>query len=266
MEPLYNHLTLEERENILKYYSQGKNKSEIARLLDKNRSSITREFQRNSVINYSPSKAQLNYNVNKSKCGRKKILVQNNELKKAIRIHLNQEHSPEQIEGVFKLEGKSIVCYKTIYNAINNGDLPIDKKTILRRRGKPYKKATEKRGKIPDRVMIDKRPIEVNKRITTGHFESDTIVGKNHKSAIATYVDRYSRLTLIGKMNDRTAQSLVDATLLAFKFIPIDEIKSFTSDNGHEFSNFKQLEKLFDIKQYFAFPHHPWEKIGRAHV
>jgi IS30 family transposase len=256
----YNHFTLSERESILKYLAQGKSYGEIARLLKRNKSSISREINRNSKENYSASQAQANYIKNKSHCGRKSILKKDPSLAKKVLSCLNEEHSPEQVSGNLKVTQNIAISFKTIYNAIHNGLISLNVKEKLRRKGKSYKASTDNRGKIPDRKMIDVRPKDIETRKEIGHYESDTIVGANHKSAIATYVERKSRLTLIGKMNGRTASALVAATISAFRNIPLECIKTFTSDNGHEFANFKELEKQFDIQQYFAFPHHPWER------
>lgn len=257
----FKHLTINERESILKFQSQGKSISDIALILERNKSTISREFKRNSINAYSPSAAHNKYIQSKKKCGRKLILLLNDKLNKHITEMISkEEHSPEEIEGALKLDNKPCVSFKTIYNGIYRGIIKIDVKKSLRRRGKPYKKSIEKRGKIPDRIMIDQRPTEINNRESIGHYESDTIVGAHHKSAISTYVDRYSRFLVIGKMRDRTADSLVKSTVEGFRNIPLEKIKSFTSDNGQEFSKFKELEKTFEIKQYFAFPRHPWER------
>jgi IS30 family transposase len=62
---------------------------------------------------------------------------------------------------------------------------------------KEAKKALPSRsskGTIPDQVRIDKRPKVVEKRKRLGDFEGDTMIGKSHKGAIVTLVDRTSRL------------------------------------------------------------------------
>lgn len=45
----YKHLNKTERENIERWLKEEKSKSEIARLLDRNRSTITREIKRGTV-------------------------------------------------------------------------------------------------------------------------------------------------------------------------------------------------------------------------
>jgi IS30 family transposase len=37
-------------------------------------------------------------------------------------------------------------------------------------------------------------------------------------------------------------------------------VKIFTSDNGKEFSRFKELKEKLEIKTYFTNPYHSWER------
>ena len=183
----FKHLTINERECILKLHSQKKSFSEIALALGRNKSTISREFKRNSPTEYSPNSAQKDYSLHKKNCGRKNILLINADLNLYISERISQdEHSPEQIEGSLKLHNKLCVSFKTIYNAIHSNIIKIDVKKSLRRSGKSYKLPTEKRGKIPNRIMIDQRPVEINTRESIGHYESDTIVGGNSKTVGTT--------------------------------------------------------------------------------
>ena len=64
----------------------------------------------------------------------------------------------------------------------------------------------DKRGQIPNRVSIEKRPEIINKRGRIGDFEEDLIIGANHKGMLLTLIDRASKYTLMEKLINKTAE------------------------------------------------------------
>ncbi len=104
--------------------------------------------------------------------------------------------------------------------------------------------------------MIEERPREADERSEVGHFESDTIIGGGKQGAIMTYMCRKSRFLIAELMKDRKANTFNHATIENFKYIPNEVVKTFTSDNGKEFSKFKELEKELKVSCYFANPYH----------
>ncbi len=59
--------------------------------------------------------------------------------------------------------------------------------------------------------VLDKRPKCVDKKQRIGDWEGDTIVGKDHKSALLTLVERKSLFTIIIKLEDKTAEGVAKA-------------------------------------------------------
>ncbi len=118
----------------------------------------------------------------------------------------------------------------------------------------------DNRGQIPDRRMIDERPEYVDRRNTFGHWESDSVVGKNHKSYIATHVERKSRYLVAVKLESKSAADYNKASLSKLRQLPIEMIKTMTVDNGKEFAGFKTLEKELKTRVYFAHPYSSWER------
>jgi IS30 family transposase len=255
------HITILERESIFKLLTLGYSWAKIAKELGRTRSTIGREIKRNTVDGeYSPFKAQLTYINRKKNCGAKNIL-DGSILLIDIQAKLEDAWTPEQIAGRSKLEGLYNISFKTIYRAIKANLLSDDAVELLPRKGKVKARGIkEKRGTIPDKKMIEERPQEANDRSIIGHYESDTIVGADHKGAIMTYVCRKTRFLIAELMPDRKAKTFNEATLENFKYIPKEYTKTFTSDNGKEFSGFKELEKELGINTYFANPYHSWER------
>lgn len=257
----YTHITTEERECIQMMLAQGKTQETIAESLSRSKSTISRELTRNSQDGkYSTLRAEKLSIQRKKLCGAINKLKNDPILNEAICSRLNDEMSPEQVKGRMEMEGKKCVSFKTIYRCIENGILVISK-SCLRHGGKKRRKlSTDKRGQIPDRVMITERPKEIETRSILGHYESDTVVGKDHQSAILTHVERKSRYLLVAKLKEPSSLGVLEATKLLFRNIPREALKTFTSDNGKEFSKFKEISKFLEIDFYFALPHHPWER------
>lgn len=126
----------------------------------------------------------------------------------------------------------------------------------VRKRRKAEKRGTFTRGA----KLIDERPAEANDRQEIGHFEIDTVLsGKTKGQAIATFVDRKSRLIVIRRLAGRDSVSMSKALIeLNADFQGL--IKTVTSDHGKEFARFKEVEAATGISYYFAHPYSPHER------
>ena len=100
----YHHFTIDERESILIYRTQGLNFSQIAKLLHRHPSSISREWKRHTKSGaYSPNHAQESYHNAKSHCGWKRMLEIDHNLSNTIKhLFLDYQWSPEEIIRVRK--------------------------------------------------------------------------------------------------------------------------------------------------------------------
>jgi len=126
-----------------------------------------------------------------------------------------------------------------------------------RRRGTKIK---EKERELKKKRRIDERPSIVERRGRIGDWEGDTVLGKDKRVRIVTYVDRrtgYLVTFLLPRMN---AQLLTSLTLHNFKRIPRSKKKTITFDNGIEFSDWGSLEEKSKMDIYFAYPYHSWER------
>ena len=198
-------LGLLEREQLFKLLAQNIPKRAIAKTLNRHPSTIYREIKR---INgeYSPIFAQ-NDALLKSKNSKKHKKLQNIEFQKYVKDRILLYWSPEQISNRLKIEypnnRKMNVSTETIYQFIYSVENGIEKARLikyLRRRKKrrhSRKNKIEHRGKIINLTSIHDRPKSVNTRKEPGHWEGDLIVGKDHKTAIGTLVERKTRYTII---------------------------------------------------------------------
>lgn len=97
---------------------------------------------------------------------------------------------------------------------------------------------------------INERPSIVEKKIHYGDFEMDTLVGKSHKGAILTLVDRLTGYTIINELPmGKCAKPLACIVNKRLAFIKRRGLLlSITTDNGTEFTAFKSIERsLFSL-------------------
>ncbi len=70
----YRHLTLEEREKILKFHILGYSIIQISKMINRHKSTISREIKRHSINGeYSACRANEEYLQNRINCHRKKF-------------------------------------------------------------------------------------------------------------------------------------------------------------------------------------------------
>ncbi len=175
---------------------------------------------------------------------------------------ISKQFSPDQISGKLRMLGIDI-SHERIYQYLlddkrNGGELYKNLRHSHRKRKKRYG-GREKRGQIPNRVSIDKRPKIVDARQRIGDWEADTIIGRNHKGAMVTLVERKSKYTLIRKMNRKTSQLLNSAISELTKGIK-ERFITMTVDNGREFAGHENITSKLGVDVYFAHPYHSWER------
>ena len=264
----YKQLTLEKRYHISALKKQGYNQKHIADELGVHPSTISRELKRNIFHSkYKALTAQTEYALRQKTKSKYTALTKT--IEKYIREKLKLDWSPEQISGRMKLEIQHSIHHETIYqfiyrNKAHGGRLY----KYLRHKNKKYhhrSKEYQQRGTIIDRVMIDKRPKIVDKKKRIGDLEIDTVIGKDHKGALVTVVDKKSKFTLIKKVNSKRASEVSEA--LIEMLTPIKPIlHTITSDNGKEFAYHKDISSALNTNFYFANPYHSWERGLNEHT
>lgn len=264
----YKHITSEERDKLSVLLQAGMDQEEIAMLLNKDPSSISREMRRNS----DPCTGKYHAKIAKKKTAFRRFeakqdqyKIQNNKkLKKFILVKLKRFWSPEQIAGrVNRRRKKTIVSKDTIYQYIYRVKprltkyLRFKKDKYRRRRGT---KIREKQREEVKKRRINTRPKIVEKRKRVGDWEGDTIIGKGRTSAILTHVERKSGYLLADKVKNRTSREILDKVVERFENIPKSKKVTETYDNGVEFSSYEEIERETNITIYFAMPYHSWER------
>ena len=172
----YQHLTTFERSRIELLQQQGYSARQIGKSIGRYHSTISRELNRNTEDMYCAENTQQKYVTRRAKS--KPYGKYSAELGNVIKSALNNTWSPEQISNTLT-QGK--ICFKTIYRWLYQGLLSRGNLAVLRHKGKRHKpKETRERFNIG--TSISKRPKDVKKRTTFGHWELDTIVSSRGKA------------------------------------------------------------------------------------
>lgn len=258
----YRHLTPDDQLRISTLKQQGLNCSQIAKIMDRNRSTISRELKRNRCKDrrYRVEKARRR-SRHRRRLSRRNLRLSVDDLR-FIETKLADHWSPVQIAGYGKVQGIIDVSHETIYrhirqNRLMGGTLWTYLRTARKRARKRYG-TYDRRGRLLRKRSIDERPKHINQRLTLGHWEGDTVLGTG-KHCILTLVDRKSGYLIIGKLRSRTVKAVNKAACALLK--PMQHlVKSITFDNGTEFNGYKEHEATLHTTVYFAHPHHSWER------
>lgn len=269
----YKRLTCSERVKIEAYLESNLTKTEIAKRLQRARSTIVNEInfwvhgphrKYSAVLAQELAKIQNEYKQNKAK------LEVCNSLKIQVYKGLLMGLSPELISGRLKVQyaedPQMQISYESIYRFIYlHPQGKLNKKLIkllVRQKSSRYKPIKRKShaAKIQEGISIEQRPKSVDERKEIGNWEGDLLIGPKHTSSIGSLVERKTRYTILVHLINRKAITVREAFVYAFLCIPEIFRKTMTYDNGVEMADHKELSKQTGIKVYFAHPYSAWER------
>lgn len=279
----YSQLSPEERHTIYELLQSNYTKREIAHILNRSASTITREIERNKTrirythktnpkYHYLPDSAQAHRNERRRQANYRTPL-KNEIVKDFVFSKLRIWWSPDIISGVLrKTYGKCTkfnISHETIYQFIYSKEWESQNlKNFLRRKHKTRRKysgrKTQKLPKIPNPTSIHERKNIFPKSETRQefwHFEWDSILSKRSTySSLRTEVERKTRFLFIRKIDKKTAENTEKITLQIFQNLPKNYIKSTTWDNGTEHANHEKVAQSLNIKIFFAEPYKSWQR------
>jgi transposase, IS30 family len=264
----YRHFTAKERHMLMYLLHWKLSYREIGRRLGRHHTTIAREVKRNGrrMGNYRDESAHQWAQARRVQ-PRHERKQSNERLRCYVLKQLEQDWSPETISGRLtidfprhhRMRMSSEGIYRWVYqDAIMGGTLY---QHLLRRHKKRRQQCRYgTRGFIPGRISIHERPVSIAFRRRFGHWESDSVEGAKGSGGIATHVERKSRLLVAARLADKKAETFSQATIMAFTAIPKKWCRTFTVDNGKEFSTFKKIEQATGMLVYFADPYSPWQR------
>ncbi|MDP2600008.1 MAG: IS30 family transposase [Deltaproteobacteria bacterium] len=262
----YKQLTVRERDLIGALKASGKSLGEIGKELGRNKSTIARELHRNGppirTGYYLPHKAHERAVERRSE-SRKITRLKSAEIKEYVGSKLAIRWSPELIAGRLQIEhpGQKI-SHEAIYQWIYNEAKEYIPYLIRKHRHRWKKGHSRKHQKvhIPCRVGIDERPEHIGKRLEAGHWEADTAVSRQSKSALHIMTERKTRFSMIDKLASREAKEVRSTIIRRLEKKPKSMKRTITYDNGTENTRHVMVNNHVGTKSYFCNPYHSWEK------
>ncbi len=262
----YTHLSRDDRISLGALLSVGLSFRACALKLGTSPTTISNEIKINGGRdNYKAKTAHRSYLRRRrgaNQCHR--VLGRDDKTTAMIISLLGDNWSPEQIVGRVNLElGIKISSPTTIYNYINPRKelhhlLPRGCSRYRRTKAASLRRAI--RDNISKKQSIDTRPEAANSRQEIGHWEGDTIVGKERTARVLTHVERKSGYLLASLMKTVSADKISKISTRLFKRLPKKKAQTITYDNGVEFASFEATQNKTGMNIYFAHPYHSWER------
>ena len=253
----YRQITQEERYLMAKLDKDGFSYTEIGNELNRHKSTIKREIERNkgkrgSRPKQAPAFASIRQNL------KERAVKLNDELLERVKRFWNKYWSPEQISIYLEKEGYETVSPLTRYRYLSwDKDRGGVMSQFLRRSNRKRKKrdgSTNSAGDRPNRVSIADRPAIVEAKTRIGDWEIDTVIGPRQKGVLLTIVERYTQFTLMAECASKKASDVtakIKELLIPYK----DQVYTITADNGKEFSAHELFGEVLDAEVYFCNPY-----------
>lgn len=262
-------LTFSEREEISRHLAAGASIREIARVLSRAPSTISREVRRNGGANAYRAGTADRRAWSRARRPQRCVLACRPQLRTWVARHLERNWSPRQIAvGLpqhFPDDAQMRVSHETIYRSLfvqARNVLKAELVKHLRRAG--YMRRSRAAGvighpSVVDGLSIHERPAEVEDRAVPGHWEGDLLMGGN-SSQIATLVERHSRYVMLVKIDSKDTVTVTQALAKHIRRLPAELRRSLTWDRGSEMAAHKSFTMATDVKVYLCDPRSPWQR------
>jgi len=252
----YKHLSQAERYQIHALMKAGHDQSQIAKLLDRHKSTISRELSRNTGSRGYRPKQACEMSADRAQNSRNAPTVEP-WVREAACALLCIQWSPEQIASQLPISHETV--YQHVYADKAQGGTLWKHLRCQKQKRKRYASGRDRRGQIPNRRPLSERPLHIEARRQVGHWECDTVIGASHKGAVVTMVERKSGYAVMAKVEKKTSELVSSA--IVDKLQPLAaRVKTLTFDNGKEFAGHAYIDKQLQSTAYFARPFASWER------
>ena len=212
----YTHLTEDERYRIYEQKGRGDSLTSIALALGRHKSTVSRELRRNvGLRGYRPTQAHV-FAQRRSAMPRGGRSIGHATWAFCKRL-IASGYSPEQAAGRCARETGDQVSHEYLYRRVYankaSGGRLWRNLSCQKLRRKRYGSGKRLRGRIVNRVGIEHRCPRVETRSIIGHWEGDTVIGKNQQEVIVTLVERRSGFAITRKVASKGADEVATAII-----------------------------------------------------
>src|SRR4051795_8497605 len=260
-------LTLADREEISRGLAEGLEYKQIARLIGRNPSVVSRDVARHGGrAGYRAVAADQTAAAGRS---RPKAYAVDRwpRLRAVVTEMLRTGWVPASIAGRLPHDSPGDqavrVSHEAIYQWVYAQPVSTLARELIRlRTGRPARRSGPRpvpAPRIREPRYIDERPAEAEGRAVPGHWKGDLVIGKAGKTAVATLVGGPPRLLVLVPLHGLDALTVGDAVIAATAGLPEHMRASLTWDCGAEMAAHTRVTKG-SMPVYFAHPHSPWER------
>ncbi len=271
------HLSYEDRVLIQIRLKDNYSIRAIAREIGCSPSTVSNEIARGSVsmynghvTRYKASAGQKAYENNrKYSCRRYDYLSKAAFLDYVYQHFFEDGWSLDACTGRAILSGEfsrdQIVCTRTLYRYVDLGFFGIKNHNLPEKLRRNTKKHCSRINKKKLGRSIDERSKEIESREEFGHWECDLVLGAKTRDdhVLLTLVERKSREFLMIPIADKTSECVMKAMQMLQETYSEhfgEVFKTITTDNGSEFADLSNLEKVAKTLIYYAHPYTSCDK------
>jgi IS30 family transposase len=266
MPKTYRQLNPNERDVLAVLKSKGKSLREIAMVLKRSPSTLSRELKRNAPPVYTgyylAHKAQERAHKRKHESHRRQRL-KNDSIRRYVEKRLRMGWSPELIAGRLAIELPEFsISHEAIYQWVYQEATHLIVSLVRAHRKRKHRGYSRKHktSHIPGRISIKERSQAVLKRLRIGHWETDTITCRKSYQAVQVTVERKARYSKVAKLKTKSARAMSIALTRRLSRYPSKLRLSITYDNGPENAEHVRTNKILGTRSYFCEPFHSYER------
>ena len=283
-------LTIEQRRTIERSYRIGLSQQQIASIIGKDKSTVSRELARSFSAPgsrspqarsargggagyrrvYDAERAQrvAQIHARRPKARRLDPARLRNQVWELLRADWSPQQISRSLPVLFPNSSVMRVSHETIYQSLfvqTKGTLKAELTAHLRTQRTRRKTQTGGAKRITlgitDDIRISARPATAADRAVPGHWEGDLLLGGTGKGAVITLVERSSRFVLLAPLPGRHTAELARLSLAEMiATLPLSLRKSITWDRGSEMAQHAKFKIETGVPIYFCDPQSPWQR------